>query len=227
MAKPVIEGLCQKPRGFHRPPKIQSPFWSPIHFGGDDEGHLLHDTHSFSDIFFTGFLGKFVTFFCFVVFFCDGEVAHQVAHPRRSRKNHPASQKGKACKHHPPPWLWVPNVPCFVCCCWNSGWDGLFSSVWAFCLVSLRRKYNMYIYIHYNIYIYNILILYTVCFIPFVLDTRPNGVQSWRLSFFAGVPNLVWQPYLGVMYTRIPGETVQFEEYFSSGLNPPPNHIYI
>ena len=149
-------------------------------------------------------------FFLFCRFLCDGEVAH----PRRSRK---ITQLPKKTKHENTIHLHdygFQMFRVFVCCCWNSGWDGLFSSVWKFCLVSLRRKYNIY-----NIYIYYMRCAsFRLCW---TRDPMVCNLQAFIISsVFAGLPNLVWQLYLGVMFTPIPGETIQFEEYFSNGLNP-------
>ena len=169
MANPVIEGLCQKPRGFHRPKKIQSPSGHPFILEMMmKDTYYMTLTHSLT--FFYWIPRQIRYFFLFCRFFCDGEVAH----PRRSRK---ITQLPKKAKHENTIHLHDYGFQMFRVLYVVVGIpDGMdyFQVFGHFVWCPLEENTIC-------IYIYTI---YTVCFIPFVLDTRPNGVQSSSIYHF-------------------------------------------
>ena len=156
-------------------------------------------------------------FFLFCRFFCDGEVAH----PRRSRK---ITQLPKKAKHENTIHLHDYGFQMFRVLYVVVGIpDGMdYFQVFGHFVWCPLEENTICIYI----YIY---ILYIRCAsfrLCWTRDPMVCNLQAFIISSVAGVPNLVWQPYLGLMFTPIPGETIQFEEYFSNGwVQPPPNYI--
>ena len=148
-------------------------------------------------------------FFLFCRFLCDGEVAH----PRRSRKITQLPKKAKRENTiHLHDYGFQMFRVLYVVVGIPDGMDyfQVFGNfVW--CPLEENTIYNIYIY-------YMRCASFRLCW---TRDPMVCNLQAFIISsVFAGLPNLVRQLYLGVMFTPIPGETIQFEEYFSNGLNP-------